>query len=74
MIAVFAPTAASKDAYNREVKIKWKTGGKFVTYTFDLTLATLDGDQPVPPTRNTVLTQNGDRVLTQNGDTVTIEE
>lgn len=76
LIAIFAPTSASKDAYNREVKIKWKTGGKFVTYTFDLTLATLDGDvPPTPPTpTNGVLTEGGDRVVTENGDPVMIEE
>lgn len=42
LIAIFAPTAATKDAYNREVKIKWETGGSFKTYTFDLTGATLE--------------------------------
>ena len=41
LIAIFAPTAESKDAYLREVKIKWKTGGQFKTYTFDLSEATL---------------------------------
>lgn len=41
LIAIFAPTAATKNAYPREVKIKWATGGQFKTYTFDLTEATL---------------------------------
>ena len=82
LIAIFAPTAANKDAYNREVKIKWKAGGKFVTYTFDLTLATLGGDvpptppePPTPPTpTNEVLTEGGDQVLTEGGDQVLFEE
>lgn len=77
LIAVFAPKAASKDAYNREVKIKWKTGGKFVTYTFDLTLATLEGEvPPTPPTPtggNGVLTRSGKKVYTENGKRVVIE-
>lgn len=45
LIAIFAPTAESKDAYLREVKIKWKTGGQFKTYTFDLSGATLGSEQ-----------------------------
>lgn len=45
LIAVFAPTAETKDEYRREVKIKWKTGGQFKTYTFDLSGATLGIEQ-----------------------------
>ena len=47
LIAIFAPTAATKNAYNREVKIAWKKAGgsvvdsDFTTYTFNLSNATL---------------------------------
>ena len=41
LIAVFAPTAETKSAYNREVKIKWAAGEDFTVYTFDLSGATL---------------------------------
>ena len=48
LIAIFAPTAQTKDAYNREVKIAWSKAGAsvtdadFTTYTFDLSGATLE--------------------------------
>ena len=50
LIAIFAPTAATKDAYNREVKIEWEGDGVFVTYTFNLTNATLESEPSPQPT------------------------
>ena len=42
LIAIFAPTEETLAAYKREVKIKWGSGEKFTTYSFDLSNATLD--------------------------------
>lgn len=41
LIAIFAPTEETVAAYKREVKIKWESGGKFTTYSFDLRNAEL---------------------------------
>lgn len=41
LIAIFEITDETLSAYDREVLIKWVSGGTFTTYTFDLSRATL---------------------------------